>query len=92
MKRIGRSGLEGAEQRDFLKIFSIGTLAAMSGQQVYMVSKTNAVGRSPGTYPFQLLELFVGVPCCSSSVVASLMFISEDATSLLLCNLKSLLV
>ena len=32
MRRRGRSGLKGVERRDFLKIFSIGTVAAMSGQ------------------------------------------------------------
>jgi D-alanyl-D-alanine carboxypeptidase len=32
MKGRGISGLEGVERRDFLKIFSIGTVAAMSGQ------------------------------------------------------------
>ena len=35
MKRLGRAGLEGVERRDFLKVFSIGTVAAMSGQLVH---------------------------------------------------------
>jgi len=35
MKRLGISGLKGVDRRDFLKIFSIGTVAAMSGQLVH---------------------------------------------------------
>ena len=35
MRRLGVSGLKGVERRDFLKIFSIGTVAAMSGQLVH---------------------------------------------------------